>query len=109
MGEGRGAEGDHDVVGPGGIGGTVEQLEAAARSAGGTTGEDPIEHLLGARLLEGHPTRPQRRELGRVMVDSDDGETEVGEAQREGQADPAEADHRDPSWLAHNRLTLTRP
>ncbi len=53
------------------------------------------EQLVGAGLLEGHPPLAQGGQDVRVVVDAEDREAGVGEAQREGEADPAEPDDRD--------------
>jgi hypothetical protein len=82
VGEGRGADGEHDRVGPGGVGGPFGQVEAPARA-------HAREELVRARLGERHPALAQRAEPDRILVDAEDAQAGVGEAEGEGQADAA--------------------
>ena len=85
VGERGRADGDDDVAGPGGVGRPVAQLQALG-------GPDAIEQCLGARLLERHPAGAQRLEHRRVVIDAENVQTAVGEAQGERQPDPAQPD-----------------
>ena len=78
VGERRGADRDHDVVGAGRVGRALGQLEAPA-------GHHALEQLLGARLFERHPAGAHRGEHGRVVVDSEHAEAAIGEGQGQGQ------------------------
>ena len=76
---------------------------SAARSASSKppAAGDPIEQLLRPSLDEGHPARPERLEDGGVVVDAENAVAPVGEAQRQGQPDAAQADHGHVSGAAH--------
>ena len=87
VGERRGADRDHDVVGLGRVDGAIGELEAPAR-------EHALEQLLGSRLAERHPAGADRGQHGLVVIHAEHAEAPVGEAQRERQPDAPEADDR---------------
>ncbi len=80
----RGAQGEHDRIGERGVGGTCRELQ---RRAG--------QHLLGARLLEGHASGSHHRQTIGILVDAEHGRARVRETQGQGQAYPSEADDGD--------------
>ena len=96
VGEGGRAEREHDVLGAGRRLGAIGELQE-------TGGKHAIEHLLGAGLLERHLAVAQRAGDRRVVIDADHVPATVGEAQRERQTDPPQADDRDVSLVAHGR------
>jgi hypothetical protein len=94
--ERRRADRDHDVVGGGRIGGTLAEFQASGRG-------HTVEQLLGSGLAPGHPPGPDRVEHRAIVVDAQHSHSAVGERERERQADPAEADHRDGTGVGHLR------
>ena len=94
VGERRRAERDDDVVGAGGVGGAIGQLEPPRAL-------DALEQLLGARLLERHPARAHGVQDRLVVVDAEHAQAAIGEAERQRQADAAEADDRDGPLFTH--------
>ena len=86
--KGRRSDRDHDVVGRGGVRGTLGELQAAGRG-------DAIEQLLGSGLVPRHPACPDRFEHRAIVVDAQYVGPAVGERKRQRKADAAQADHRD--------------
>jgi hypothetical protein len=85
---------DHDVVRLGGVGGSLGQLEPAARP-------NTLEQRLGARLLPRHPSGAQRLEHRRIVVDTEHARSAVSERQRQRKPDAPEADDRDEPGGGH--------
>ena len=82
--EGRRAERDDDVAGLRGVADPVRQREV-----------DRVEQGLGAGLLERHSPLAQRGQAVRGVVDAENAQAAVGEAQGQRQADAAQADDGD--------------
>jgi hypothetical protein len=87
VGERRRAQRDDDLLGRGGVRHGVGQRQAARLA-------HALEQRLGARLLERHAPGADRGEAVGVLVYAHDGEPPVGEAQREREPYPSEADDR---------------
>jgi hypothetical protein len=79
-----GAEREHDVLRLGGV------LDPLREPQG-----EPLEQLLGARLLEGHAARLDGVDRRALSLDGNHLEAAVGEGERERQADAAQADYGD--------------
>ena len=86
--EGRRPERDHDVLGLGRVGHAVGQRETSRVA-------HALEQFLGAGLLERHRAALDGQQPLGVVVDSLHVQAAVGEAQRQRQAHPSEADDRD--------------
>jgi hypothetical protein len=87
------AEGEHDVVGAGGVPDRFRALEA-------TVLEHPLEQVLRAGLVKWHPPGRDLLEHRISPLDADHLEPPVRERQRQRQAHPAETD--DGDALRHN-------
>ena len=94
VGEGRRPDGDDDVVGAGGVGGAIGELEPPRAL-------DPLQELLGARLGERHPARAQGVQDRLIVIDTQHAQAAIGEAERQRQPDAAEADDRYRPLLTH--------
>ena len=86
--ERRRSDRDHDVVGRGGVGRPLGQLQPPGRRYA-------IEQLLGSGLGPRHPARADRVEHRAVVVDAQHASAAVGERQRQRKTHAAQADHRD--------------
>jgi hypothetical protein len=86
-------EREHDVVGARGVLDRARQLEPVAR-------DHALEQFLGAGLGERHLPGGELVEHRLLALDADGVESTLGERQREGQADTAEADDGDARFHA---------
>jgi hypothetical protein len=82
------AERQDDAVGLGRLLDPLRQPEVVP-------GDDPLEQLLGAGLVERHLARLHGLEHARLAVDPDHAQAAVGEGESERQADAAEPHDRD--------------
>ena len=95
--ERRRADRDHDVVSGRCVGRALGELEAAA-------GGHAVQQPLGPGLAPGHPPGADRLQHRAVVIDAEHAYPAVGKRERERQADPAKADHRDGSLVGHLRV-----
>ena len=90
---------DHDVVSLGCVGGALGELQTPG-------GGHALQQLLRTRLVERHPSSPDRVDHRSIVVDSQHANAAVGEGQRQRQPDAAESDDRDGSSGAHVNLNV---